>query len=478
MITHPPSGVVEVYVQEVIVNSEKKFGYSFRRNPPLFKKMMELPYIHYDKSQKILYSDHLEPIPEWLEICLTGIKINRAGLHSSLIRSAIKKNKPTLSAYHIPRYNNLMRITLKKAILENIDIYLLTTDETNRAKALFGNTTRIRWHRNLGAFSIPQHESELLNLLTLAQGKAHLILHSSVQLQSLILQSKFWTQLYEGEVEIPRPYLAALKSANYSMNTIQSYAQSFCLFMCYCRSKGKSLEEMSSSELNSTVLELASSNRYSTSSRNVMINAVLYYYKNVLGKREYSNEVKRPKKEDTLPHVLSKEKVAAILRAIENRKHKTIMSLIYASGLRAGEVLNLKVTDIDSKRMLITVRGGKGKKDRIVMLSSKMLDLLRQYAKEYRPHVYLFEGQYGDKYSMGSMRAILQMAVKKSGLKERPTLHWFRHSFATHLLEAGTDIRYIQQLLGHSSTRTTEIYTHVSTRSIGTIISPLDHLDI
>jgi site-specific recombinase XerD len=155
-----------------------------------------------------------------------------------------------------------------------------------------------------------------------------------------------------------------------------------------------------------------------------------------------------------------------------------MLSLTYASGLRVGEVLKLKVCDIDSKRMLITVRGGKGKKDRIVMLSEKILILLREYFKQYKPSHYLFEGQYGGVYSEASLRKVLHNACVKAKVLERPTLHWLRHSFATHLLEAGTDIRYIQQLLGHASTKTTEIYTHVSTKHIGMIKSPLDHLDI
>jgi site-specific recombinase XerD len=212
--------------------------------------------------------------------------------------------------------------------------------------------------------------------------------------------------------------------------------------------------------------------------RHSLINAVLYYYKNVLGKLDYKNGIIRPKKDQELPHVLSKEVVQAILRNSENLKHRTMLSLTYASGLRVGEVLQLKVVDIDSKRMLITVRGGKGKKDRIVMLSQKILILLREYFREYRPKDYLFEGQYGARYSEASLRKVLQKACVKANVLERPTLHWLRHSFATHLLEAGTDIRYIQQLLGHASTKTTEIYTHVSTKHIGMIQSPLDQLDI
>ena len=155
-----------------------------------------------------------------------------------------------------------------------------------------------------------------------------------------------------------------------------------------------------------------------------------------------------------------------------------MLSLIYGCGLRAGELINLKLEDIDSKRMLVSICKAKGNKDRVVMLSVKLLAQLQLYYAAYKPINYLFEGQYGDQYSVSSLRQVLGNACRKAGLKQKPTLHWLRHSFATHLLEAGTDIRYIQQLLGHSSTKTTEIYTYVSTKQISLIKSPLDNLNI
>jgi site-specific recombinase XerD len=315
-------------------------------------------------------------------------------------------------------------------------------------------------------------------MLDACKGKLHLIIHQTVRLQSLYVLSKFWLQVYSVEVAMGNDYLVRLKSANYSMNTIQNYFNSFLQFCYYCQLKGLDKNELDCQQVNRVVLELSTRNGYGISMRHSLINAVLYYYKNVLGKLDYKNGIIRPKKDQELPHVLAKEVVQAILRNSENLKHRTMLSLTYASGLRVGEVLQLKVKDIDSKRMLITVRGGKGKKDRIVMLSQKILILLRDYFQEYRPKDYLFEGQYGARYSEASLRKVLQKACVKAKVLERPTLHWLRHSFATHLLEAGTDIRYIQQLLGHASTKTTEIYTHVSTKHIGMIQSPLDQLDI
>jgi integrase/recombinase XerD len=176
--------------------------------------------------------------------------------------------------------------------------------------------------------------------------------------------------------------------------------------------------------------------------------------------------------------VLSEQEVKMIFNHVDNLKHKCILSLTYSAGLRLGEVINLKPTDIDSKRNYVIIRQGKGKKDRYSLLSVRILELLRQYYREYQPKEYLFEGQFGGPYSATSIHNILKAAVTKAGIKKRVTVHTLRHSFATHLMENGVDIRYIQTLLGHQSSRTTEIYTHITQRGLGKIKSPLDNLDI
>ena len=187
--------------------------------------------------------------------------------------------------------------------------------------------------------------------------------------------------------------------------------------------------------------------------------------------------IRRPKRSKTLPNVLSKEEVKAILNSLTNTKHITMLSLIYSCGLRCGELLKLKPQHIDSKRNVLILKNSKGKKDRIAPLSLKTIEMLRDYFKEYRPKVYLFEGQnIGTMYDVRSLQKVLKKAVISAKITKPVTLHWLRHSYATHLLESGTDLRYIQEILGHSSSRTTEIYTHVSTKSIQLIKSPFDDL--
>ncbi len=176
--------------------------------------------------------------------------------------------------------------------------------------------------------------------------------------------------------------------------------------------------------------------------------------------------------------MLSEEEVARLFRQVNNLKHKSILYLIYAGGLRISEAINMQVTDIHSDRGLILIRNGKGRKDRTTLLSEKMLPLLRAYYKEYRPKLWLFEGPNGNQYSPTSIRKILQRATISAKISKKVTPHTLRHSFATHLLERGTDLRYIQNLLGHGSPKTTEIYTHITKKGIEKIVSPLEHLDI
>ncbi|MCH7415759.1 tyrosine-type recombinase/integrase [Belliella sp. R4-6] len=182
-------------------------------------------------------------------------------------------------------------------------------------------------------------------------------------------------------------------------------------------------------------------------------------------------------KEKVLPNVLSKEDVKKILESISNVKHLAMLSLIYACGLRRSELLNIQLSHIDSKRNLLIIKQSKGKKDRVVPLSTKLIELMRSYFKAYRPSTFLFEGEkVGTPYSGSSLQQVLKKALANAGIKRPVTLHWLRHSYATHLLESGTDLRYIQELLGHSSSKTTEIYTHVSQKKISEIRSPFDDL--
>ncbi|MEM9895309.1 MAG: tyrosine-type recombinase/integrase [Bacteroidota bacterium] len=219
---------------------------------------------------------------------------------------------------------------------------------------------------------------------------------------------------------------------------------------------------------------LITEKQVSRSYQNQSINAIKFYLEQVLGQDRLYFDLDRPKKTQKLPEVLSIKEVQAVLRATLFLKHKAMLTTIYSAGLRIGELLNLKIGDIDSDNMRIWVREGKGVKDRMTVLSPMLLKLLRRYYINHQPKEYLFEGPSGGQYSATSVRKVLQRSVKKANIHKTVRPHTLRHSFATHLLENGTNLRYIQILLGHTSTKTTEIYTHVTSKVIEDVKSPLD----
>jgi integrase/recombinase XerD len=266
-----------------------------------------------------------------------------------------------------------------------------------------------------------------------------------------------------------------LQSKRYSDNTIKTYAEALKSFLTFFNNK--SILEITNDDVilynNNYILK----NKLSSSYQNQIVNAIKLYFATIQNKVIEIEKIHRPKTEKILPNVLSKQEVKLILNAHSNIKHKTMLSLIYSCGLRRSELLHLKPTDIDSKRGIVIIRQSKGKKDRIVPLSTKILEMLRRYYLDFKPAVWLFEGQNkGEMYAAKSLQSVLKQALQKSRITKPVTLHWLRHSYATHLLESGTDLRYIQELLGHNSSKTTEIYTHVSIKSIEQIKSPFDDL--
>ena len=188
--------------------------------------------------------------------------------------------------------------------------------------------------------------------------------------------------------------------------------------------------------------------------------------------------IDRPRKEQKLPSVLSEEEIKRIISSTSNLKHKTILVTIYSCGLRLSELLDLKISDIQSDRHRLLIKDGKGNKDRYTILSDVTLELLRKYYLIYRPKLYLFEGQHGGRYGAKSVQNIVKHALEAAKIKKPASTHTLRHSFATHLLENGTDLRYIQTLLGHTSPKTTEIYTHVSSKGLEGVVSPIEKLNL
>jgi len=269
-----------------------------------------------------------------------------------------------------------------------------------------------------------------------------------------------------------------MQQLRYSPQTVENYLS--CLkqfFNYYHHTDPAQLTERDVEQFNH---EIIITGGLSSSYQRSMVGAIKLFYSHFSGHRMNISRLERPRKEHRLPEVLSKEEVQRIIKATGNIKHKALLSIIYSCGLRIGEALNLKLKDLDKNRKLIRIEQAKGKKDRYVPYSDKLRVLLREYYEKWepRPKEYLFEGQYGLRYTNQSAGKVMQHAMKKCGIKKHASLHGLRHSFATHLLEAGTDVRYIQEILGHNSIKTTMIYAHVSSKKLNEIKSPLDDLDI
>jgi len=295
---------------------------------------------------------------------------------------------------------------------------------------------------------------------------------SEGKLKKEITRQQTLAQIPDKHRKILEEYIDAMLIRGYSMKTVKSYARYFKNFVAQLDRHPKDIEP---EELKSYVIQLVRKG-ISESAQNGIVSAIKFYYEVMKNGRTLFLSLPRPRPSEKLPNVLAISEVKRLFETVENKKHACMLYMAYASGLRVSEVVALRKTDIDSARMVINIRGGKGKKDRTVMLSEKLLHLLREYALEYRPKNWLFEGQFDEQYSTRSLQRIFKNAKLAARIAKPCTLHSLRHSFATHLLESGTDLRLIQELLGHANIQTTTRYTHVSVRDIKNIESPFDKL--
>lgn len=274
--------------------------------------------------------------------------------------------------------------------------------------------------------------------------------------------------------EVLRMMEQKLKLRAYSENTIRTYLHSFKDFLYFYNDTNPT--DLLETEIRNYLLFLVEKKKVSRSYQNQAINAIKFFYEKVLGQERKVYHLERPMRERKLPEVLSQLEVMQIFEALGNLKHRVMLMLVYAAGLRRSELINLRIGDVDLNRNIVFIRGAKGSIDRQSVMAQSMAPMLQQYLKEYNPKFWLFEGMNGERYSTTSLRLVLKAGAKKAGIKKKVRLHMLRHSFATHLLEAGTSTRYIQVLLGHQSPKTTEIYAQVSRFALDKIQSPLDQI--
>ncbi len=272
--------------------------------------------------------------------------------------------------------------------------------------------------------------------------------------------------------DVPIDFLDFMKRKRYSPNTIKTYASFLNEFNHFI--KPKSLKDCDKNDIKTYINFLVKKKNVATSTQNQAINALKCYFENTEGWDRFSMAIERPRKEKRLPKILSEQEILKMIQVCDNFKHKLIICILYSSGIRVSELLSLRKEDFLFDKNLIFVRGGKGKKDRTTVLSEQLKNMLVLYLKTYKPKYFIIESPNRTKYSASSVNKVLKAIAKKAGIERSISAHMFRHSFATHLLEQGLDLRYIQQLLGHGSSKTTELYTYVSNKSLAKIKSPLD----
>ena len=326
-----------------------------------------------------------------------------------------------------------------------------------------------RWHPEEKCWSVPDSDGVLDKLFSLFAGEqleiAPPLRHSTTGSSYRRDESK--------RAQILEAMDQELKLRGYGARTHKTYLGHVARFI---RFYSKEPQDLGEAEVRQFVLHLLEE-RKSHSYVNQCVSALKFLYEKVLKQPSPVVNLPRPKKDRKLPEVLSRAEVLRLFEAVSNLKHRALLMMIYSSGLRVGEVVRLRVEDVDSERGLIHIRQGKGRKDRYVMLSEVALGALREYWRAYRPTKWLFPGQReGRHLHERTVEKILKQACQRAGIRKDISVHTLRHSFATHLLEMGTDLRYIQELLGHKSSKTTEIYTHVSQRNIAAIRSPLDEI--
>jgi len=372
----------------------------------------------------------------------------------------------------------------KRGIIGRNEVLLLKTS-AGRVKIFAGYNTALinaikkvpysRWDSKNKWWTIPcsVHFTEQLTEVCKEQG-----FHVSHQEEAAVTGAVKRISRYDipNYRDVPASYREKLTELRYSEHTVSLYTSLFEEFINYY--SRLETDTISEPQIKDFIRYLITERRVSESYQNTAINAIKFYYEKVLKGQRKFYFLDRPKREKTLPEVLNTREISKMIAVTDNIKHKLIIMFGYSSGLRLNEINRIRLSDIDRDRMQLRVEQGKGKKDRYTKLSKRILPRLDQYIEEYSPKDLLFTGPSGKLYSDRSIQEIVKTAAQKAGVLKKVTPRILRHTFATHSLENGVDLRYIQAMLGHASSKTTEIYTHITTKGFDDIKSPMDDLDV
>jgi len=447
-----------IYIKKFIYKGQIRIKLMFESDEDTLNDLSLLPDLQWSQSHDCWHICDLENHITFLNKSFWGKYQFLEFQGSDPVTMNVPKGEDTNEIIHYQEVCEEDRIYIKFRYSENLIALIKTLDGPY-------------WHRGIKLWSIRGGKNNLETF------RKVMLKNHYRPISSAIYQPEERAEYIQGDRSgnVPVKVLNYMVLRNYSDHTIKAYSSLISRFLRQW--DNEQIENLSTNQINDYIYELVTDNNYSRSFQNQMINAIKLYYRVMYGRLSEDLEAPRPKKERKLPIVLSREEINSIINVISNKKQRVIIMLIYATGVRLGEVIQIKLGDIDIDRKLIFIRGGKGKKDRIVPLSDKLYQNLRGYISMYKPEEYLFEGNGDSHYSARSVQQILKRALIKAGIKKNASVHSLRHSCATHMLESGTDLRLVQEILGHTSIKTTEIYTHISTRNILNVQSPLDSLD-
>ncbi|WP_418602144.1 tyrosine-type recombinase/integrase [Hwangdonia sp.] len=373
-------------------------------------------------------------------------------------------------------------ITLKPIWKKDIQYILINFKDNQQVANCVKSFPNVNYSKTHNTYYLPYHKKAISELFNYFRTQKWFVDYSAFKSRTKSIEktsqkkttiiSKLPVLNFEQKTEMDK-FKRWLEQKRFSLNTVNTYVEVTVLFIRYMNLK--QISSLSTRSIEQFNYDFIFKSRKSVSYQNQCISGIKHFFsfKNI---DVESLDIQRPDKDKKLPTVFSKNEIKSLLDNTKNIKHKTLLSLIYSAGLRIGEALSLKPEDINYQRNLIHIKAAKGRKDRYTLLSNSLIPLLTTYTNHYKPKVYLFEGRDGAPYTQVSARQVLKKSLLKAQLQKHATLHTLRHSFATHLLESGTDIRYIQELLGHNSPKTTMIYTHVTTTNLKDIKNPLDTL--
>ena len=361
---------------------------------------------------------------------------------------------------------NYPEIFIEQKVLQKKDYLLVSFIYNNDLINLIRKIDGAKWSKSLKSWCVLDSEENLEIIIETFKNL------TSVNCSKISKKEVFKRNLTELQKRLLNSFYSYLKGKRYSKSTMQTYTFFVADFINFHTKTP--LKELTNRDVELFIEKVFIERNYSVSSQRQFISALKIFIQFYPNTKINNLELERPKKSRKLPSVLSQEEVLSIISATQNIKHRAIIAIIYSCGLRISELINLKLTDFNVERKQLIVRNGKGRKDRYVSLADSFIPLLTNYYYSYKPENYFVEGLNKGKYSAESVRQFLKKSCFKANIKKTVTPHTLRHSYATHLLENGVDIRYIQSLLGHSRPETTMIYTHVKRKDLMDIMNPLD----